>query len=37
MERDFYEQLVVAYSGLGNSSKASEFKERANSIKKTEN
>ncbi|WP_026836912.1 tetratricopeptide repeat protein [Gillisia sp. JM1] len=37
MERDFYEQLSVAYSGLGNSSKASEFKEKANSIKKTEN
>ncbi|WP_010231544.1 tetratricopeptide repeat protein [Gillisia marina] len=37
MERDFYEQLSVAYTGLGNSSKASEFKEKANSIKKTEN
>ncbi|RKS55435.1 tetratricopeptide repeat protein [Gillisia mitskevichiae] len=37
MERDFYEQLYVAHLGLGNSSKASELKEKANSIKKTEN
>jgi len=37
MERDFYGQLSVAYLGLGNSYKASEFKEKANSIKKTEN
>jgi len=33
MERDFYEQLSSAYMGLGNSSKASEFKEKANSQK----
>ena len=37
MERDFYDQLSKAYSGLGNSSKATEFKEKANSIKKIEN
>lgn len=37
MERDFYEQLSVAHTGLGNSSKASEFKEKADSIKQIEN
>ncbi|TVZ26266.1 TPR repeat protein [Gillisia sp. Hel_I_86] len=37
MERDFYAQLSVAHSGLGNTPKATEFKEKANSIKKTEN
>lgn len=34
MEQDFYEQLSKAYSGLGNASKAAEFKEKANSLLK---
>jgi tetratricopeptide (TPR) repeat protein len=34
MEQDFYEQLSKAYVGLGNASKAAEFKEKANSLKK---
>lgn len=37
LERDFYRQLSVAYLGLGNSSKASNFKEKANSINTTAN
>ena len=36
MEQDFYEQLSKAYTGLGNASKAAEFKEKASSLKKTE-
>ena len=37
MERDFYEQLSIAYTGLGNSSKATEFRAKADSIEKIEN
>lgn len=37
MERDFYKQLALAYTGKGNASKASEFEKRANSLKNTEN
>lgn len=37
MERDFYNQIAMAHLGLGNSSKASEFKEKASSILKTAN
>lgn len=31
MERDFYEQLANAYLGLGNTSKATEYRNKANS------
>ena len=36
MELDFYEQLSKAYSGMGNATKAGEFQEKANSLKKIE-
>lgn len=37
MEVDFHEQLSIAYSGLGNSEKARESRDKANQINKTIN
>jgi len=35
METDFYMQLSIAYKGLGNETKAAEFKEKAQLLTKT--
>ena len=37
MTVDFYEQLSIAYAGLGNSQKTQEFLDRANQLKKVAN
>jgi len=34
---DFYEQLSIAYAGLGNTQKTQEFLEMANQLKKAAN